>query len=303
MRVILLVGGDRGRFPASNCLLVRGARGTILVDAGCNRDQVLEASRKADLVVYTHVHPDHITHHRILAGTPARIPAADAPFTTLHELGKRYAPEIAGDWVNYARTVFNLDSPPRGEPYEPWDEVRAGDASIVMIPARGHTMGHHYVLAGSHLHISDVDLTRFGPWYGHPESSITGFLADMRAALDIGAKKITTSHREREFTAGELPAEMEKYLQSLCRQVGSVHNALSPDRPVRPADLAGKGLIYRRYIPGMETVMRYFETQMITKILELLATEGGVAVTSQGYIRRPGLPRVCERLRDTISLQ
>ena len=300
MRVILLVGGDRGRFPASNCLLVKGARGAILVDAGCNREQVERAASIADLVVYTHIHPDHITHHSLLTGLPARIPVADAPYKSLEELGKRYAPEIAPHWVEYARTVFSLSRPPEGEPYEPWEEIRAGDASIVMIPARGHTRGHHYTLAGSHLHISDVDLTRFGPWYGHPESSIDGFIADMTSALSLAeeAREVTTSHRERAFKPGELPGEIGMYAQALCRQASRVlHLLLGQAGPVAPQQLAGRGAIYRRYLPGMEVVMRFFETEIIAKLLEAMESRGDTQRLAKGYIARRRQPEgLCRSL-------
>ena len=285
MRVELVVGGRGGRFPASNCLLVKGARAWVLVDAGCGRERLAPLRGRVDAVVYTHVHPDHVSGHPVLAGVPSYVPEADAAYETLGELARRYAPEAAGAWLSYVRRVFGLTGLPEARgTYGPWGEVRVGDVSLVMVPARGHTRGHHMVLAGGHAHLSDVDLTGFGPWYGHPESSIEAFQADIEAAAGLGAESYTTSHRERAFTPGELGVELERYRAALDRQARAVLEAArKAGRPVQPRELVGRGLIYRRYLPGMEEVMAYFEGVMIEKLLDHLACRGALRKTGRGY--------------------
>ncbi len=285
-RVMLLVGDRRGRFPGSNCLLVKGSKTTVLVDAGCRREQILEARDKVDAVVYTHIHPDHITHHKLLAGKPAVVPEADAPYTSLEALARRYAPEIWMDWIRYAQTVFGLDSPPTPtRTYGPWEEIRVGDVMIEAIPAPGHTRGHHVLLIGGHLHLSDIDLTGFGPWYAHPESSLEAFISDIRMIAECNASVYTTSHREREFNREEVLGEADRYLESLCRQVRSVASRVArAGRPVVPLDLAGSGVIYKVYLPGMETVMEYFEANLAWKILDYMTSIGAARRTPKGYL-------------------
>jgi len=290
-RVTLLVGGERGRFPFSNCLLVRGARASVLVDSGCGPDRLEAVRGRVDAVVYTHVHPDHVWGHGLLAGAKSHVPLVDAAYRSLEALAARYAPEIVAEWLGYAGGVFGLAGPPPAdEVYGPWEEVRVGDVSIVAVPARGHTRGHTMILAGGHVHLSDVDLTGFGPWYGHPESSLEAFAADIDLARELAAesKAVSTSHRERVFAPGEALAELDAYTRALCRQVTATAQAAArAGGPVKPGDLAGRGVIYRRYAPGMEAVMRYFEEAMIEKILYFLASRGAARYTGRGFHVRP----------------
>ena len=295
-RAILLVGERRGRFPSSNCLLIKGAKNAVLVDAGCRREHVESARSRVDAVLYTHIHPDHITHHELLRGKPAIVPAADAAYDSLEALARRYAPEAWREWLRYVDTVFGLRSLPGADrAYEPWEEVRVGDVSIETIPAPGHTQGHTLLLVDGHLHLSDIDLTSFGPWYGHPESSIAQFISDILAARAVRAASITSSHREKVFTPAELGHELDRYLEALCRQAREVHAALSRSGPTTPAGLAGAGAIYKRYIPGIEGIMRYFERMMIWKLLDHLTLVGAASRTGRGlYVA--GQPPDCRRL-------
>ncbi len=301
-RVTLLVGGEDGRFPFSNCLVVSGARSRVLVDTGCGPDKLEPLRGRVDAIVYTHVHPDHIWGHRLFPETRTLVPAADHAYETLDALARRYAPEIVEAWLDYARTVFSLESPPRpAEPYDPWTTIRVGDVEIEAVPARGHTRGHTLLVVNGHVHLSDIDLTGFGPWYGHPESSLDAFAADMRLAAELasGARSVSTSHRERVFEPGEALRELDRYWRALCRQARAVAEAASPG-PATPGFLAARGLIYRRYVPGMERVMRYFEEAMIEKILDLLAALGAARKTGRGYEVRPErLEDACTRLTGT----
>lgn len=303
-RVKLLVGGDRGRFPYSNCLLVEGARARVLVDAGCGHE-VLASLSGVDAVVYTHVHPDHIWGHGLLpGGVPVLVPEADYGYRSLESLALRYAPEAAGEWLDYVDTVFSLREPPAATGYySAWEEVRIGDVSIQTIPARGHTRGHNLLLVDGHLHLSDVDLTGFGPWYGHPESSLHAFAADIALAEELAAeaRSVSTSHREKVFTPQEALEELARYKASLCRQLASVANAASQG-PARPRGLAGRGVIYRRYVPGMEAIMRYFEEAMIEEALTLLQALGAARRTREGFQAMPErVPDACRRLGITLE--
>ncbi|MEB3760295.1 MAG: MBL fold metallo-hydrolase [Desulfurococcales archaeon] len=285
-RIILITGPRNGKFPESNCLLVKDPKTSILVDSGCGEENVKRLRDKIDAIVYTHIHPDHITYHHLLEGKPTYIPVQDQPYQTLEELAKRYAPEIWKHWIKYAENVFKLEQPPTPQHvYESWQPFKIKNIEITPIPAQGHTRGHHMLLIDDNLHLSDIDLTRFGPWYGHPESSIQNFINDINLAKKIEAKTTSTSHIPNLYTKNEANKQLENYLNKLEEQITKVLDNMTRNTPLKPADLAGKGIIYRKYLPAMETVMNYFETQMIHKILEHLAYHGHLQKTHEGYIK------------------
>ena len=276
-RVIVVNGERRGRFPESNCFLIKAGGTTILVDAGCG--PVWDAARKSDFVVYTHFHPDHISGYRSIPGRVRQLaPRVDAVYASLglSGLARRYAPEAAGEWLSYVWRVFRLRGVPSAEPYHSWEPLRLGGTEITPIPARGHTWGHHMLLIdGSILILGDVDLTGFGPWYGHPESSIEAFLSDISLVREIEANTYYSSHLPEPLGREEALRRLDAYEARLHRSLEAVLRWMR-EREVcaRPLDLAGSGLIYRRYLPGMEAVMRYFETVMIGKLLDWAVSRG-----------------------------
>jgi len=284
-RIMPITGPRKGKFPESNCLLVKDTNTSILVDAGCGEENIHRLRYRIDAIVYTHIHPDHITYHHLLARKPSYIPVQDQSYQTLEELAKRYAPEIWRDWLNYARSIFKIKEPPQPiHVYESWQTFRIHGIEVQPIPAPGHTRGHHMLLIDNHLHLSDIDLTPFGPWYGHPESSIQSFINDINLAKRIDAKTVSTSHIPKILTKTEANTRLDHYLEKLNQQLTRTLENMSPNTPQTPRGLAGKGIIYKRYLPGMETVMHYFETQIIYKILEHLTYTGQVQKTRFGYI-------------------
>lgn len=284
MQVQLLVGDRKGRFPGSNCLLIKGARTRVLVDAGCRRDQILGVKHSIDAVVYTHIHPDHITYHELLEGVASYIPAYDASFPTIQEMAKRYAPPYWRDWISYIKAVFNLESlPVAHKVYDAWEAIKIGDIVIDAIPAYGHTKGHHVFIIGDYVHLADIDLTSFGPWYGHPESSIENIIADIKMIYELDGKTYTTSHKELLYDPDEVSEALNKYKYALCRQFTNTLMVLKGLSPSTPQEMVNKGAIYKRKIPGAEKVMEYFEYEMITKILDFLLAKGIVGKNRWGY--------------------
>ena len=276
-RIIVVNGEMRGRFPESNCFLIKTSRATILVDAGCG--PVWEAAQKSDLVVYTHFHPDHISGYKSIPGRVRQLaPQADAAYASLglRGLARRYAPEAAGEWLSYVRRVFQLRGVPSAEPYYSWEPIRLGGTEITPVPARGHTWGHHMLLVDdSSLILGDVDLTRFGPWYGHPESSIEAFLSDIGLARELDAQAYYSSHLPEPLGREEALRRLDSYEARLRRSLETILRWMRErELCARPYELAGAGLIYRRYLPGMEAVMRYFETVMVGKLLDWAVSRG-----------------------------
>jgi len=287
-RVELLVGPRGGRFPYSNCLLVSGAKHRVLVDAGCGGEVLDSLEGRLDAVVYTHLHPDHIRGYRMARAPRVLVSCPEQGYTGLEHLARRFAPPVWDRWLEYASRVFGLDGVPEATGcYEAWEEVRVGGVSLEMIPAYGHLWGHHLVLAGRHLHLSDIDLTGFGPWYGHPESSPDVFHADIQTAVELAgeAEAVTTSHKPDVLDPYHAVSGLEAYARRLEEQAAQVWEWLArQERPVRPRDLVGRRVIYRRYLEGAEDIFAYFEEMMAWKLLNHLTIIGLARKTRHGYV-------------------
>lgn len=280
-------GPAGGRFPFSNCILVEGPRLRILVDTGCHPWE--HGFGEADVVVYTHFHPDHIRANHMVRAKRILAPRGEEPYTSLELLGVRFAGEEYRAWVEMARGLMELESPPRVDEYfEPGEDLCFRGTCLKTIPARGHLLTHTLVeLPGRALYTVDIDLTGFGPWYGNPEASPALFLSDILMSSRLAARSYYTAHKETAFDRHGFINGLARFASRLVEQAEAVHKALKASgKPLRPRDLAGRGIIYRRYLGGLETIMEYFEYMMVEKLLGLLHTWGCVRQERAGFTAR-----------------
>jgi glyoxylase-like metal-dependent hydrolase (beta-lactamase superfamily II) len=299
-RVRILYGPRRGRFPESTCPLVEYRGSRILIDTGC-----LEPPTRVevDAVIYTHHHPDHIRGSHLL---PDRVveysPAGEAAYRSLADLARRFTPPIWREWMGMAQTYIGALKVPKGEYYEPGEDVCFRGVCLKTQPAPGHMASHTIIeLPGRILHIGDIDLTSFGPWYGNPESDPLAFLADIEVAYTWDARAYTTSHKPEVIEAGEARVLLKAYSLKLLDQVANTYRAhASLEMPSKPKDLVGRGVIYRRIPSSYSTIFRYFEYNMILKLTHVLAGEGCLKRTPEGYVAA-GSCSFLERLRDRIE--
>ncbi|MEB2836884.1 MAG: MBL fold metallo-hydrolase [Desulfurococcales archaeon] len=284
-RLRLLAGPRRGRFPESTCPLVEYRGSRILVDTGCLPGL---GPMEVDAVVYTHHHPDHIRGSHLLAGAPVEYsPLGEAPYRSLRRLAWRFAPQIWREWLSMALEAIGALRVPGDRYYEPGEDVCFRGLCLKTAPAPGHLATHTLVeLPGGILHLADIDLTGFGPWYGNPESDPLAFLADIELAATWGARAYTTSHRPGVLEAPEAQGLLARYTRRLAEQLGAVLEAYRRSGPTAPGALVGRGIIYRRIPSDYPRIYEYFEYNMILKASNALAGMGCLRRTPRGYEAR-----------------
>ena len=285
-RVKLIVAPNRGRFPYSNCLLLKSTSTGVLIDSGCGVDSIKALRDRIDAVIYTHYHPDHISGHHLLAGIKTFAPEGEEPYKSLEDLAKRFASTHYREWMAFARSYVGvMEVPIADEYFKPGDSICIGSLCINTIHAPGHLMTHTILEIGGHVHLTDIDLTGFGPWYANPESDPIQFLADISMAGSLDATMYTTSHREEKFNPEKAREALKAYAYRLVETALAVYKAMDPDDQATGWSLAGKGIIYKRYIQGAERLMKYFEAVMISKLLSLLYAAGCVKRKPGGYVK------------------
>ncbi len=279
---------------------------TLLVDTGCG-DALERVVDKVDAVLYTHFHPDHITGYRILAGRKIRVyaPAGEEAYQSLEDLARRFAPEIKDLWIGFARSLMGLEAPPKAdEYYDPGDDVCFRGLCIKTIPAPGHLRTHTLIEPDSEaIHLVDIDLSGFGPWYANPEADPHQFLEDILFVARGEWSTYTSAHKPGVYEGGEARARLARFALRIPEAMEATLAALPLEGEASPWYLTGKGIIYRRYIDGFENVMAYFEANMIAKLLPWLAELGCAARGRRGWkaLKEPGECGGLERLRGRIE--
>ena len=186
----LVIGGS---FPRCNTLVVIDEE-VVVVDPGCNVEDLRallqqnnRTLRDIDTVILSHIHPDHITHaSRLNRLSNCRIAANEitAPLFNDKEKMKEFLGFHKGHpvrvmWEELVNSKMYgcLDDGNVDEVLQDGDKFALGNITFRMLYTPGHLPDHMCIeiLESNIVYGSDIDLTEFGPYYGHPNSSIPDF--------------------------------------------------------------------------------------------------------------------------------
>ena len=188
--IFVVIGGS---FPRCNTLVVIGEE-VLVVDPGCAIEDLRRFLAEMQLslsdvgtVVLSHIHPDHIAHAaRIHRLSKCRIAANEitAPLFNDKEqmkefLGFHKANPVRALWENLVNQKMYgaLDDGRVDEILSNGDKFSNGGVTLRMLYTPGHTPDHMCIelLDQNLVFGADIDLTEFGPYYGHPNSSVDQF--------------------------------------------------------------------------------------------------------------------------------
>jgi len=278
-------GGNQGRFPSANALLVQDGGVTALIDTGCGEPvlRALLAERPIDFVICTHSHIDHISGNWLMQGLPIWMPAGIAFETagSAARLAVRFAddPNIQQRWLATSVPYVGYRDAPPTDAYPPGHVFEVGRVKLHSIPAPGHVTDHtcFWEPESGTLLATDIDFTGFGPWYGNPESDPTQFEESIRRVWALNPRTVISSHKG--IFRDDLDRQFEVYLGHFARRERAILAALENPRSL--AALTDLAIVYGRF-PRAEDMLRYFEREMIAKHLARLARQGRVRQLEPG---------------------
>ena len=182
-----------GYFPRCNTLVILDDE-VVIIDPGCGVEDLRAFLMTQNLtlndigtVILSHIHPDHITHAvRLNRLSRCRIAANEltAPLFNDKEkmrefLGFHRANPVRPLWENLVNSkMFGaLEEGRVDEELQNGDKFALGNHTLRMLYTPGHLPDHMCIeiLEQNLVFAADIDLTEFGPYYGHPNSSIPDF--------------------------------------------------------------------------------------------------------------------------------
>jgi ribonuclease/clavin/mitogillin len=288
--IYVLQGENRGQFPFSHSILIQD-QVTALIDTGPGLDRLgwLKEHYPPDLVINSHAHPDHIPGNWIFQGTPLLVPRQSFEYTGRIDLvSERFAEsqELAQQWRDYVREATGFrDALPTGH-YDEGHRFSFGSVELVALHCPGHTCDS-YCFLEPNLDIAftfDMDLSSFGPWYGHPDSEIDEFEASLKRVRALKPRVVVSSHMG--IVTEDIEARFEAYQNVIAQRDDRILEFLSRERTLE--ELIEQPLIYRSYPFAPELLLRW-EENMLRKHLRRLMKRGLVEETEQGYVRVTGL--------------
>lgn len=188
--LFLVIGGS---FPRCNTLVVLDEE-VVIVDPGCNVEDLralLQQNnltlRNIDTIILSHIHPDHITHAmRLNRLSNCRIATNEitAPLFKDKEkmkdfLGFHKGHPVRAMWEQLVNSKMYgaLDEGHVDEVVRNGHKFALGNITLQTLYTPGHLPDHMCIeiLEPNIVFGSDIDLTEFGPYYGHENSSIPDF--------------------------------------------------------------------------------------------------------------------------------
>jgi glyoxylase-like metal-dependent hydrolase (beta-lactamase superfamily II) len=274
--IFYIPGKNNSRFPYCACLYLKGRNLRVLIDAGMGASHLAPVQKWGiDILILTHCHIDHRLTRRAIPDVPVWCHEADAPFLKDRNLFfdaiglKRSGLDFSAG-LNFPHEIFEIEIKNH---LVDGQCVDLGGMTLETIHTPGHTPGHlaFYIPEADLLFTADVDLTSFGPFYGHDFADIDEFIQSIQRLRQLNTRIVTTGH------AGPFNGQVSEKLNTYEEIIYSRDRLILEQlrQPKTLGDFRGRKLIFRAY-PSFPDLMRWFELVHIEKHLERLKAMGKV---------------------------
>jgi glyoxylase-like metal-dependent hydrolase (beta-lactamase superfamily II) len=292
--VYVVIGGS---FPKCNTIVII-ADEVVVIDPGCSVEdlrgflmtQDLDL-RKIDTIILSHIHPDHITHtmrlNRLsgcrIAANEITAPLFDEKEEMKKFLGFHKDNPVRKQWEQLVNEKMygSLDEGRVDEVLKNGDTFGLGDITLKTLYTPGHLPDHMCIeiVEPNIIFASDLDLTEFGPYYGHPNSSIRDFKMSIRKVQHGKYAGLISGHLK-----DPLIADYKTRLAAYARQIGMredlVLSAILEGATTIP-EITANPIIY----PSLTNpVFLQFETWMVEHHVTSLI-DSGLVEEDKGKLR------------------
>jgi glyoxylase-like metal-dependent hydrolase (beta-lactamase superfamily II) len=257
----------------------------VLIDAGMGDQNIFPVKEKGiDVLILSHCHIDHRLTRRLIPEVPVWCHAKEEKyfqdrdyFFTVMGL-KRSGLDLSG-LFDFAKDSFNVEITRK---LADGDRIDLGGISLKTIHTPGHTPGHLAFFIPEHelLFSGDIDLTSFGPFYGHDFADVNDFLSSIEKLKQVGATGIASGHAGPFY--GNLAKRFDEYREVIFNRDRLLLGKL--DRPRSIEDFKGTHLFYKAY-PDFPDLIRWFELVHIEKHLTRLEAMGQVRPEGDKWVR------------------
>ena len=257
----------------------------VLIDAGMGAKNLAPVKEMGiDLLILTHCHIDHRLTRREILDIPVWCHEKEEMHFRDREqflaaMGlKRSGLDLSG-LFDFAPGMFEIQI---DRQLRNGECIDLGGLTLESIHTPGHTPGHMAFFIPKHdlLFSGDIDLTPFGPFYGHDFADIGDFLSSIEKLKQVKAKIVVTGH------AGPFNGNIGKKFDAYREVIFSRDRILLEKltRSISAEDFKGANLFYKTY-PDFPDLIRWFEIVHIEKHLNRLRDMGKVRQENDGWIR------------------
>lgn len=286
--VTLLRSPRGGKYPEGRPLLVTGRHECLVIDPSLALVGRAGGPPRADRVLNSHCHEDHVAGNHLYPDASWHLPVADLPgIASLDGLMAIYGFDgTAG--TDFARVVVDqFHFTPRADAcgFDDGHVFDLGGVRVRAIHAPGHTRGHtlFHIEPDDVLYLGDIDLSSFGPYYGDAWSSLEDFERTLAMVRDLDARWYATFHHIGVLDGPVVFRErLDRFAAVIARREAALLAFLSEAHSL--GEIAAHRFVYRPgdAVPYAEVVERRSMGQHVAR----LRAAGRVEETEPGRYRR-----------------
>ena len=281
-----------GKYPQSNSVLIDDDLRTI-IDPACDEEKLksIHAESAVGVIINSHGHEDHILYNYLFPSAQLWVHALDAGVyrdvpTFLNQF---FAPggmdeKTVSGWTEFMTDVVRFQPREPDRLLEDGEVLDFGETRVRVLHTPGHSPGHlsFHFLNENVIFMADLDLVKFGPYYGDKASSIDDTIASLKRLAAIDADVYLVSHGREGVLDGD-PAHIERYLNVVYQRQEKLLEFLASG-PKSIEAITEHGIIYGGHkLASGAWDLSISEMAMMIKHVERLERLGRVAKEEGRY--------------------
>ena len=284
-RNIYFIEGERnGNYPFSHSLLI----GNYLIDTGISGTRIKKLNKQFQIntAILSHWHEDHISGNKLLPNSNFICHISDKlPIEDIEMMFPYYKVEgtDAGKEFRVLFEMFGMKNTKISKTFNDNEIINIDDhLKLKVVHTPGHTAGHcgFYETNSKIAFFGDIDLTRF-PYYATIDSDLVDYENSIDKLKNLEIEIAVMGHRDPVFGSSNIRVELDKFKSVIFKRDERILSNLTERKPIRPIDLKGKNLIYKRYTYNFEIIS---ELVMIEKHFDKYLKKNLITTQDNGYI-------------------
>ncbi len=246
--------------------------------------KAIQQERPVDILINSHSHEDHMLYNYLFAEAELWVhPLDDPPMNDIHcfieqfDMPSDMDEKTTQQWQHFLTEEIHYSPRAPDRLLNDGEVIEFGQTRMQVLHTPGHTPGHlsFYFPEEKVLFSGDLDMVKFGPYYGDKASSIDATIESLERLATIEVETYLSAHGREGVLDGD-PEHIRRYLKVIYKREEALLDFLTSGPQTLEAVIE-RGIIYggRTLAEGAWDLAKS-EKSMMMKHLERLESRGSI---------------------------